>query len=144
MGGGVALQLAIRHPATVRRLAVVSAAMAREGWYPEVREAFDAMAVQAAYLEKRMRASPMARQYPHVDWTATFARIGDMQTQDDDWSEAVAAIAVPTMLVFADADAIRLEHMVAFYECLGGRQRGAGLDGARRGASVHRAGDDAL
>src|ERR1700733_1329355 len=36
LGGGVALQTAIRHPAVVNRLIVVSAAMQRDGSFPEV------------------------------------------------------------------------------------------------------------
>ena len=38
LGGGVALQTAIRHPEVVRKLLVVSAAVRRDGWYPEVLE----------------------------------------------------------------------------------------------------------
>jgi hypothetical protein len=39
------------------------------------------------------------------------------------------------MLVFADADSIRPEHIVAFYKALGGGQCDAGLDGSRRSAA---------
>jgi hypothetical protein len=37
---------------------------------------------------------------------------------------------MPTMLLFADADAVRYEHIVEFYHQLGGAQRDAGLDGS--------------
>lgn len=36
------------------------------------------------------------------------------------------------MLVFADVDAIRVEHMAEFYRALGGGQRDAGRDGSLR------------
>src|SRR5689334_570480 len=36
MGGGAALQTAIRHPEVVRKLVVVSCPMRRDGWYPEI------------------------------------------------------------------------------------------------------------
>src|ERR687894_1899929 len=36
LGGGVALQTAIRHPEAVRKLVVVSTPFRRDGWYPEV------------------------------------------------------------------------------------------------------------
>lgn len=36
LGGGVALQTAIRHPEVVRKLVVVSTPFKRDGWYPEV------------------------------------------------------------------------------------------------------------
>lgn len=39
------------------------------------------------------------------------------------------------MLIFADADSIRLEHIVEFYKHLGGGQRDAGMDGSQRAAN---------
>jgi hypothetical protein len=36
------------------------------------------------------------------------------------------------MTVFADADAIRPEHIIEFFGLLGGGQHDAGLDGSRR------------
>lgn len=36
LGGGVALQTAIRHPDLVRKLVVASAPYKSEGWYPEI------------------------------------------------------------------------------------------------------------
>jgi hypothetical protein len=39
------------------------------------------------------------------------------------------------MLVVADADSIRPEHIVAFYKALGGGQRDAGLDGSLHSAA---------
>jgi pimeloyl-ACP methyl ester carboxylesterase len=36
VGGGVALQTAIRHPEVVRKLVVVSTPFERDGWYPEI------------------------------------------------------------------------------------------------------------
>src|SRR5438132_13335238 len=36
LGGGVALQTALRHPEVVRKLVVVSTPVRRDGWYPEI------------------------------------------------------------------------------------------------------------
>lgn len=36
MGGGVAFQMAVRHPEQVRRLIVLSGTYAHDGWWPEV------------------------------------------------------------------------------------------------------------
>ena len=58
-----------------------------------------------------------------------------MESHDFDWSEQVKKLRSPTMLVFADADSIRPEHIVAFYKALGGGQRDAGLDGSLRSAA---------
>lgn len=129
LGGGVALQLAFRHPTLVRRLVVVSAPFARRGWYPEVLADFDRMGPEAA---APLAQSPLAQQFPQVDWGSLFSKIGALQRQDYDWSPQVAQLRAPVLLVFADADAIRLTHVVEFYGLLGGGQRDAGVDGAAR------------
>jgi hypothetical protein len=43
-------------------------------------------------------------------------------------------IELQTMIVFADADAVRPAHIVEFYGLLGGGQKDAGLDGSARPA----------
>jgi pimeloyl-ACP methyl ester carboxylesterase len=132
MGGGVALQTAFRHPAVVGKLVVVSMTMKREGSYPEVLAIFDQMTANAPRMGELMQQSPLAARYPEADWEAIFAKMGELETQEHDWSAEVAAMGAPTMLVFADADSIRPAHMVEFYGLLGGGQRDAGLDGSLR------------
>ncbi len=135
MGGGVALQVTIRHPALVRKLVVISMTMQRQGSYPEVLAIFDQMEANAPQIGAQMQQSPLAQLYPEIDWARLFAKVGEMATQDYDWSADVAAITAPTLLIFADADSIRPEHMVDFYALLGGGQRDAGLDGSLRPVS---------
>lgn len=132
LGGGVALQTVIRHPHLVRKLVIVAAPCRRDGWFPEVRAEFDEMGPAQG---EPMRRSPFAELYPHIDWPALFGRIGELQRRDYDWSAEVRAIRAPAMLVFADADAVRPEHIVEFFSLLGGGQRDAGLDGSRRPVS---------
>jgi pimeloyl-ACP methyl ester carboxylesterase len=131
-GGGVALQLAFRHPDLVRRLVVVATPAKRDGFYPEVIQAFDQMGPETG---KFMKDSPLARLYPDVDWPTLFGKIGDLQRRPYDWSQQVAALHLPVLLVFADADAIRPAHIVDFFECLGGGKGDAGLDGLHRPVS---------
>ena len=132
MGGGVALQTAIRHPALVRKLVVVSAAMRRGDWYPEVVAGFAAMTDNAPQIGANVKNEPIARLYPHIDWVALFTKMGELLARDYDWSAEVERIAAPTMLVFADADSVRPEHIIEFYKLLGGGQRDAGFDNALR------------
>ena len=132
MGGGVALQTAFRHPGLVGKLIVISMTMKRNGSYPEVLAIFDQMTANAPRMGEMMQQSPLAQRYPEADWETIFAKMGEMETQEYDWSAKVAAMRAPTMLIFADADAIRPAHMVEFYELLGGGQRDAGLDGSLR------------
>ena len=40
MGGGVAFQVAVRHPERVRRLVVLSAPYKHDGWWADVEESF--------------------------------------------------------------------------------------------------------
>jgi pimeloyl-ACP methyl ester carboxylesterase len=127
LGAGVALQVAIRHPESVRKLVVVSTAFRRDGWYPEILAAFDQMGPATGEV---VRHSPLGQLYPDVDWPGLFAKIGVLQRKEFDWSKEVVAIKAPTLLVFADADSLRPAHMVEFYGLFGGGQRDAGWDGS--------------
>lgn len=132
LGGGVALQTAIRHPESVPKLVVVSAAFKRDGWYPEV---LAVMAQMGPVAAEQMKQSPLYKLYPNVNWAVLFTKLGDLLRKDYDWSKQVAAIKAPTMIVFADADAVRPAHVIEFFGLLGGGQKDAGLDGSGRPAN---------
>jgi len=132
LGGGTALQFAFRHPERVNRLVVVAKTMSRDGWFPEVLAAFDAMGPATG---EGMKQSPLAGMYPHIDWGVLFGKLGELMRKDYDWSAQVAEITAPTLLVFADADSVRPEHMVEFWKALGGGLRDAGVSGAERPAA---------
>jgi pimeloyl-ACP methyl ester carboxylesterase len=132
LGGGVALRTAIQHPGRVRKLVVVSTVFRRDGWYPEV---LAAMAQMGAGAAEMMKPSPIYQTYARnaprpADWPVLLAKTGDLLRKDYDWSKEVAAIKAPAMLVFADADAIRPEHMVQFFQLLGGGKKDAGWNGS--------------
>ena len=129
LGGGVALQIATRHPESVRKLVVVSAPCKRDGFYPEV---LATMAQMGPAAGEGMKQSPLYKLYPNVNWPVLFTKLGDLLRKDYDWSKEVAAIKAPTMLVFADADAVRPVHIVEFFGVLGGGLKDAGLDGSGR------------
>jgi pimeloyl-ACP methyl ester carboxylesterase len=135
LGSGVALQTAIRHPDVVDRLVLVSAAMKQDGFYPEGVAAFKQLEANAATFGPGVKASPLGKAYPDVDWTNLFRKVGDMTKRPFDWSADVAKLHTRTLLVYADADAIRPEHMVEFWKALGGGQRDAGIDGSLRPAN---------
>jgi pimeloyl-ACP methyl ester carboxylesterase len=135
LGSSVALQTAIRHPNVVDRLVLVSATMKQDGFYPEVVAAFKQLEGNAATLGPGVKASPLGQTYPDVDWTNLFRKVGDMTKRPFDRSADVAKLQTRTLLVFADADAIRPEHMVEFWKALGGGQRDAGIDGSLRPAN---------
>ncbi|MGC5018305.1 alpha/beta fold hydrolase [Micromonospora sp. DT47] len=137
LGGGVALRTAIQHPGLVRRLVLVSTPCRRQGWYPEV---LAAMATQDEQVGEQMRGTPPHQLYARLaprpeDWPRLWAKGGDLLRREYDWSAEVATLAVPTMLVYADADSIPVTHMAEFFGLLGGGHRDAGWDGTDRPAA---------
>jgi pimeloyl-ACP methyl ester carboxylesterase len=131
-GAGVALQTAIRHPEIVNRVVAISAAFRSDGEYPEITAAFEQMPSIAPMIAANVSQSPLATMYPDVNWETMFKKTGELHSQRFDWSEPVAGIKAPTLLVFADADSIRPDHIAEFYKLLGGGQRDAGQDGSLR------------
>ncbi|WP_404402897.1 alpha/beta fold hydrolase [Pelagibacterium halotolerans] len=132
LGGGVALQTAIRHPERVGKLVVVSKNVRHDGNFPEIQAQFEAMPGMAAEIARGVAQSPLAEMYPEIDWEVMFRKTGEMNAAHYDWSDDVADIAAPTLLVFADADMMPPEHMAEMYRLLGGGARDAGLDGSLR------------
>ncbi len=135
LGAAVALQVAIRHPELVEKLVPVSVAFSTDGDYPATREAFAQMPSQAAAIGQQIAASPLAQLYPGVNWETMMRKTGEMNQPDHDWTEGIKAIEAPMLLVFADADSTRPEHIVEFWKLLGGGQRDAGFDGSQRPVS---------
>ena len=132
IGGAVALRTAVRHPEVVRKLVLVSTPFKHDGWYPEVSAAMAQMGAGAAEV---MKQTPIYQVYSRVapkpaDFPVLLNKVGDLIRQDYDWSKDVAGIKSPTLLVFGDADAVRPEHMVRFFELLGGGKKDAGWDGS--------------
>jgi len=131
-GGGTALRIAIQHPNLVRKLVLVSVSFKRTGSYPEVLAAMDQMGGAAAEF---MQGAPIYQSYVQISPTPEnfpilLDKLGDMLRQPYDWSTEVAALTMPILLVFADADSVSTDHMAEFYKLLGGGQRDAGWDGA--------------
>jgi pimeloyl-ACP methyl ester carboxylesterase len=132
LGAGVALQTTIRHPELVGKLVVVSTAYKRDGWHTDVLAAMAQMGPAAA---EQMKPSPIYKTYASVaprpaDWTTLVTKIADLLHKDYDWSQGVAAIKSPTMIVFGDADAVRPTHIVEFFGLLGGGKKDGGWDGS--------------
>lgn len=53
-------------------------------------------------------------------------QMGALMRQPYDWSADVAKLTMPVMLVYGDSDMIRPEHIVEFYQLLGGGLKDAG------------------
>ena len=61
-GGGVAFQLALRHPTLVNKLVSMSATYRRDGWYPAVLEGMEASTPQRSPVRPSRRRSKRTRQ----------------------------------------------------------------------------------
>jgi pimeloyl-ACP methyl ester carboxylesterase len=135
LGGAVTWRLAIQHPDRVRRIVVVSTPCRRDGSFPEVVEAFDAF--DAAQMAPLIRQSPFGQHYANVaprpeDWELHIARTADMLEVDYDWTEEVGRIEAPAMLVFADSDSVKPDHVAELFRLLGGGLRDPGVDRAHQ------------
>ncbi len=127
-GGGAGFRLAVQHPDVVRRLALVSAGYARDGFYPEM---LPMQAAVSGAMADMMKDTPMYKSYMAVapkpdDFPKLLDRMGEYMRVPYDWSDEVKALTMPVMLVFGDSDMYRPEHIVKFYQLLGGGLKDAG------------------
>lgn len=137
LGGGVGLRTAIQHPDLVSRLVVVSAPCRQQGWYQATSTA---MARQDEEVGEGMQGTPAHQRYLRIaprpaEWPQLWAKSGELLRREYDWSAEVAALVLPTLLVFADADSVATAHMVEFFGLLGGGHRDADWDGTGRSAA---------
>jgi pimeloyl-ACP methyl ester carboxylesterase len=128
MGGAVAFRLAVQHPERVRRLVLVSAGYAQDGFHPEM---LPMQAAVGAAMADQMKESPMYKGYaaiaPHPeDFPKLLDRMGELMRTPYDWSEDVKKLKMPVMLIYGDSDMFRLEHVMQFYHLLGGGLKDAG------------------
>ena len=127
-GGGAAFRLAVQHPDLVRRLVIVSAPYAQDGFYPEM---LPQQAAVGAAMAEAMKPTPMYQSYVKVaprpqDFPKLLDRMGEYMRKPYDWTEDVKKLKGPVMLVYGDSDMIRPEHIVRFYQLLGGGSKDAG------------------
>ena len=128
MGGGIAFRLAAQHPGLVRRLVLVSAGFAQDGFYPEM---LPQQAAVSGKIADQFKGTPIYDSYMAVaprkeDFPRLLDRMGEWMRTPYDWSNDVKKLTMPTLLVFGDSDMYRLEHIMQFYKLLGGGQKDAG------------------
>jgi pimeloyl-ACP methyl ester carboxylesterase len=127
-GGGAAFQLAVQHPQMVRRLVVASAGYAQDGFYPEM---LPQQAAVGAAMADQMKETPMYKSYvavaPHPEeFPKLLDGMGAWMRKPYNWSVDVKKLTMPVMLMYGDSDMFRLEHVVKFYQLLGGGLKDAG------------------
>lgn len=128
-GGGVALQLAIRHPSMVNKLVSMSATFRKEGWYPAVFESIAGLTADDfadTPVETAFKAhTPDAKAFETYLEKMKVLNIDDQQITD----EEVRAISAKTMVIVGDADGVMLEHALAMFKLRGGGDEEAAATG---------------
>jgi pimeloyl-ACP methyl ester carboxylesterase len=134
LGGGVALQTAIRHPELVGKLVVVSTPFRRDAFYPEILA--QQGQISAATVEA-MKPTPMYALYASLaprpeDFGRLLEKISESMKEDFDFSKEIAGIKATTLIVAGDADIFPPAHAVEMFGLLGGGKRDGAWDGSGR------------
>jgi pimeloyl-ACP methyl ester carboxylesterase len=137
LGGGTALRVAIQHPDVVDKLVVVSAPYAWAGWHDYNQQGMRSMTPDMA---EGMKGTPLYESYaavaPNVkNFPVLIEKITAMMMHDFDWSAEIKEIKAPTLLMFADWDAVRTSHIASFFELFGGGLQDAQWDGSGMNAN---------
>jgi pimeloyl-ACP methyl ester carboxylesterase len=119
MGAIAGLQLAIRHPAKVRRLVSASGAYDLKGWQPVFTSFIPQLTVEM------MVAMPFAEDYRKLaanpdGFPALVAKLIALEKEPMAWEAEVRALKAPVLIIAGDADVSTLEHNVAMFRLLGG------------------------
>jgi pimeloyl-ACP methyl ester carboxylesterase len=129
-GGGVALQLALRHPELVSKLVILAATYRQDGWYPSVLRGMEGMSsgdfadTPVGEMFRQHTADPEA-------FDAYVEKMKVLGIEDQNISDAqMRSIQAKTMVIAGDTDAVRLEHAVAMFTLRGGGDEEAAATGA--------------
>ena len=137
-GGGVALQLALRHPQLVGKLVTLSATYRQDGWYPVVLSALENLRADVFVNTpigdafRRHTADPAA-------FVAYVEKMRVLNFDDQHISdEEMRRIRAKTMVIIGDADGVRPEHAVDMFKLRGGGDEVAAATGEMSGVPAAR------
>jgi pimeloyl-ACP methyl ester carboxylesterase len=139
LGGGVALHTGAKYPAEIRRLVVISANIRRDAIYRDMlAQQGQVNAAAAAFMQD----TPMFQLYQRVaprpqDFARLLDKIGESMSKDFDFAQEVRSLAMPTLIVAADADMAPPSHYVEVFKLLDGGLRDGGWMGEGRPKGGH-------
>lgn len=128
-GGGVALQLALRHPTLVDKLVSLSATYRQDGWYPSVLKGIKGLSA------KDFAGTPVEKTFmdhtPDAEaFDAYLEKMKVLNADDQNISdEEMRSISAPTMVIIGDADGVKPEHALAMFKLRGGGDEEAAASG---------------
>src|SRR5215475_15344205 len=120
LGGGVAMQCAIRHPEKVRKVVVISAPLRRDGWVKEANDFWPNFTVEmmkgTPAETEREKLNPVPGSFP-----AFFDHIKAAAMRPYDFgADNLKATKAPFFFVNGDADGVRFDHIAEMYRLKGG------------------------
>lgn len=124
MGGGVAMQLAVRHPARARKIVVLSAPFRRDGMVQGGSEAIQQ--ITAELFKGSSIESEYKRLSPTPDQFAQFVEhmVAADSNARDLTADQLRSTTAPMFFIHGDADGIRLEHVAEMFRLKGGGTHG--------------------
>jgi pimeloyl-ACP methyl ester carboxylesterase len=120
MGGGVAIQCAIRHPDRVRKVVSISAVFRHDGWVDEALDTFPQLTAEA------LEGSPIEAEYKKLsptpdEFPAFIERAIAMDLKPYDFgADKLKATRAPMLFIHGDADGVRLDHISEMFRLKGG------------------------
>ena len=120
LGGGVAMQVAIRHPEKVRKVVSISSVFRFDGWVKEGRDALPNITAEV------FKGSPMEAEYKRLSPTPNefpqFVKnvISTAAKPYDFGSEKLKATKSPMFFIHGDADGVTFDHIAEMYRLKGG------------------------
>jgi pimeloyl-ACP methyl ester carboxylesterase len=120
MGGGVALEMAIRHPHMVRTLMLAATAVTRDGCHPGLLEGVAQIKPEdlfgTPFHDAYLKEAPQPE-----NWAALVRKNAQFDGTFGGWSPDVfASLTAPTLILIGDSDIVRPEHAVELFRLLGG------------------------
>ena len=124
LGGGVALNCAIRHPDKVRKVVSISAVFRHNGWAKEALDAFPNLTaevfkgtpIEADYK----RLSPTPNEFPNF-----VKRLLSVDLKPHDFGAGkLKATKAPMFFIYGDADGVRLDYIAEAFRLKGGEIHG--------------------
>ena len=124
LGGGVAIQCAIRHPEKVRKIVIISFAFRSDGWVKEKNDAMPKITAEA------FKGSPLETEYknlsPTPDKFADFVNhLKAAAVKPYDFgADKLKATKAPMFFIDGDADGVRIDHISEMFSLKGGGMSG--------------------
>jgi pimeloyl-ACP methyl ester carboxylesterase len=111
MGGAIALQIAVRHPERVRKLAIVSGGYNNDVFEPSVREMFHELGPDSPLPPPMVKSEFERVAATPEQWPAAVARMRELVSSSQGLRRSqLRSVRAPTLFVTGATGAMRLDH----------------------------------